>query len=47
MDNHEKALLTYNAIQKHKREARKAKELEITLYNLDNIKKIRRRTKWI
>jgi hypothetical protein len=42
MDNKEKALLTYNAIQKHKREAQKAKELEISLYQLDNLKKIRR-----
>lgn len=45
MDNKEKALLTYNAIQKHKREARKAKELEISLYQLDNLKKTRRRNR--
>jgi hypothetical protein len=45
VDNKEKALLTYNAIQRHKQEIRKAKELEITLYNLDNIKKIRRRSR--
>ena len=43
VDNKEKALLTYNAVQKKKRDIKKNKELEITLYHLDNIKKIRRR----
>lgn len=45
MDNKEKALLTYNAMKKRKREAQKNKELEITLYQLNNLRKIRRRIK--
>ena len=45
MDNKEKALLTYDAMQKHKQEIKKKKENEINLYILDNIKKIKRRIK--
>jgi hypothetical protein len=43
LDNKERALLTYNAIQKKKQDIKKNKDLEIKLYQLDNIRKIRRR----
>jgi len=45
MNNKERASLTYQEIQKRKKSEQKNREKEISLYQLDNILKIRRRTR--